>query len=82
MVQMNIQQILQDESVSDISVDHADVGSVSSDAADYFFVEATLADALGNIQQNKIVKLNSLIDKNETQQKLNEILDKNNIDHK
>ncbi|AHA04430.1 PTS sugar transporter subunit IIB [Pediococcus pentosaceus] len=82
MVQMNIQQILKDENVSEeIQVDHADVGSATGDAADYFFVEATLEGALGGIPNNKIILLNSLIDKEEVKDQINKILDQENIKH-
>lgn len=40
MVQMNIQNLLNSEGVTEeISVEHADVGSTTADMADYFFVE-------------------------------------------
>ncbi|MFU0784680.1 MAG: PTS sugar transporter subunit IIB [Thermoanaerobacterium thermosaccharolyticum] len=83
MVQMNIQQILEDEGVNidNIQIDHADVGSVSDGAADYFFVESTLADALGNISKEKVIPLKSLIDKDEIKKHVNTILDKENITH-
>ena len=82
MVQMNIQQILSDEKVDkEIQVDHADVGSVTADAADYFFVETTLKSALGSLPEDKIILLNSLINQDEIREKVNEILDKNNIQH-
>ncbi|GAC45984.1 PTS sugar transporter subunit IIB [Pediococcus acidilactici] len=82
MVQMNIQQILSDEKVDEeIQVDHADVGSVTADAADYFFVETTLKSALGSLPEDKIILLDSLIDQDEIREKVNEMLDKNNIQH-
>ena len=82
MVQMNIQQILSDEKVDEeIQVDHADVGSVTADAAHYFFVETTLKSALGSLPEDKIILLDSLIDQDEIREKVNEILDKNNIQH-
>jgi len=82
MVQMNIQQLLKDENVdADIEVNHSDVGSTSGDSADYFFVESTLGDVLGNVPDEKIVLLKSLIDKDEIKDHLNTILDKENIKH-
>lgn len=82
MVQMNIQQILSDEKVDkEIQVDHADVGSVTADAADYFFVETTLKSVLGSLPEDKIILLDSLIDQDEIREKVNEMLDKNNIQH-
>lgn len=83
MVQMNIQQILEEEGVNmdNIQIDHSDVGSISNDAADYFFVESTLANALGSISKDKVVPLKSLIDKDEIKEHVNAILDKENIAH-
>jgi PTS system ascorbate-specific IIB component len=81
MVQMNIQAIMKDENVdtSNIQVDHSDVGSASANSADYFFVESTLANAVGSLPKDKVVLLKSLIDKNETKEHVNDILDKENI---
>lgn len=80
MVQMNIQNILKAEGVTeDIQVDHADVGSATADSADYFFVESTLAGALSSLPTERVILLKSLIDKNETQQHVNEILAKESI---
>lgn len=82
MVQMNIQSVLKAENVTeDIQVDHSDVGSVGADSADYFFVESTLQSALGNIPEDKLILLKSLIDKKEVQDHVNTILDKENIAH-
>lgn len=46
MVEMNIKQALADlgADVDDFEVSHTDVGSVSSDMADYFFIEHSLKD--------------------------------------
>lgn len=82
MVQMNIQNVLKEENVQeDIQVDHADIGSATADSADYFFVEKTLKDALSGIPDEKLVLLNSLIDKKETKKHVNEILDEKNVTH-
>ncbi|MFZ2380533.1 PTS sugar transporter subunit IIB [Leuconostoc falkenbergense] len=82
MVQMNIQQILKDENVdADIDVSHSDVGSTSGDSADYFFVESTLGDVLGNVPADKLILLKSLIDKDEIKEHVNTILDKEDIEH-
>ncbi|MBV4448212.1 PTS sugar transporter subunit IIB [Clostridium tyrobutyricum] len=83
MVQMNIQQVLKDEGVNSdtIQLEHSDVGSVTSDSADYFFVESTLTEALRGIPEVKLVPLKSLIDKEEIKQHVNKILDKENISH-
>lgn len=83
MVQMNIQQVMQEEGVNtdNIQLEHSDVGSVTAESADYFFVESTLAGALSSIPEGKIVSLKSLIDKEEIKKHLNKILDKENIIH-
>lgn len=83
MVQMNIQQILQEENVdqSQIEIDHADAGSTTADSADYFFVESTLASTLGSLPQDRLILLNSLIDKDETRQHVNSVLTRENIPH-
>lgn len=83
MVQMNIQQVMQEEGINadSIQLEHSDVGSVTSESADYFFVESTLAGALSSIPEDKIVSLKSLIDKEEIKKHLNKILDKENIIH-
>lgn len=83
MVQMNIQQVMKDEGVNSdsIQLEHSDVGSVTAESADYFFVESTLAGALSNIPKDKIVPLKSLIDKDEIKKHVNTILDKENIIH-
>ena len=81
MVQMNIQNLLNSEGVTEeISVEHADVGSTTADMADYFFVE-TLGDAVSGLPRDRVVLLNSLIDQNEIKGAVNKILDDNNIAH-
>jgi len=80
MVQMNLQAILQEEGVTEeISIDHMDVGSATPDAADYFFVEATLTTALPNIPTDRIVPLATIIDKDIAREALNKVLDAENI---
>lgn len=83
MVQMNLQAILQEEGldVNEFQLDHMDVGSATPDAADYFFVETTLATALPNLPKEKIVPLTSIIDKEATRTALNTVLDNNGIHH-
>ncbi|MDN6106673.1 MAG: PTS sugar transporter subunit IIB, partial [Lactococcus sp.] len=45
MVEMNIQTILKELSISGVDVQHYDVGSASPDLADVFFVGGDLADS-------------------------------------
>lgn len=82
MVQMNIQNVLNSEGVTeDIEIGHADVGSTTPDMADYFFMEKTLGEMNATLPRDKMVLLNSLIDQNETREKVNAILDKEGIAH-
>lgn len=82
MVQMNIQNLLASEGVSEeITVEHADVGSTTADMADYFFVEKTLGEAVSTLPKEKVVLLNSLIDQNEIKEAVNRILDNEGIAH-
>ncbi|OCN03121.1 PTS lactose transporter subunit IIB [Clostridium sp. W14A] len=83
MVQMNLQAILQEENLdmNEFQLDHIDVGSATPDAADYFFIEKTLVTALPNIPAEKIVSLDSIIDKEVARAALNIVLDRNGIRH-
>ncbi|MFC4652095.1 PTS sugar transporter subunit IIB [Lactococcus nasutitermitis] len=83
MVQMNLQSILQEEGLDldQFQLDHMDVGSATPDAADYFFVEATLVSALPNIPAEKIVPLTTIIDREIAREALNKVLDIENISH-
>lgn len=60
MVEMNIKQALADlgADVDEFEVSHTDVGSVSSDMADYFFIEHSLKDTLTSIPDEKLVPCN------------------------
>lgn len=81
MVQMNIQQILKDENIdtSNIEVTHFDVGSASSNAADYFFIGRDLQAQARKLGEDKVVVLNSIIDKKELREKLDKVLDKEHL---
>ena len=83
MVQMNIQSLLEESGVNiDIfELEHMDVGSATPVAAVYFFVEATLVSALPNIPTEKIMPLQSIIDKEVAREALYKVLDENNISH-
>ena len=82
MVQMNIQSILKAMNVKEeITVDHSDVGSTTPDLADYFFIEKTLGETVAKLPKDRVILLNSLIDKNEIQAAITKILDKENIAH-
>lgn len=83
MVQLNLQALLQEEGldINDFQLDHMDVGSATPDAADYFFVEATLVSALPNIPEDKLIPLTTIIDKEVARKALNSVLDRENIFH-
>lgn len=82
MVQMNIQNILNESNVTEeITIDHSDVGSTTADLADYFFVDATLGEAVSSLPKERVVLLKSLIDKNEIQAAVYKILDHESISH-
>lgn len=63
MVQMNIESILRDLGVSDVEVEHYDLGSASKEAADVWIVGRDLADSAQHLGDVKI--LNSIIDMDE-----------------
>ncbi|KAF3306235.1 MULTISPECIES: PTS sugar transporter subunit IIB [Lactobacillales] len=81
MVEMNIKNALKARGVDldDFQIDHGDVGSVSANMGDYFFFEKTLQDTLTNLPADKMIPLNSIIDKKEIQEKVDKILADNNI---
>ncbi|WP_062322900.1 PTS sugar transporter subunit IIB [Halolactibacillus sp. JCM 19043] len=70
MVQMNIEQILNELGVdqSQVEVEHYDMGSVSPDSADVWFVAADLAEAASHLGDVRI--LNSIIDMDELKEKV------------
>ncbi|MBF8808280.1 MAG: PTS sugar transporter subunit IIB [Enterococcus lacertideformus] len=77
MVEMNIKQALQDlgKDLEQYEVNHTDVGSVSSDMADYFFIEYSLKDTLYTIPDEKLIALQSIIDGEEVKEKLAKIIE-------
>ena len=72
MVEMNIKQALQDlgQELDQYEVSHTDVGSVSNDMADYFFIEYSLKDTLYTIPEEKLIALQSIIDGEEVKEKV------------
>lgn len=83
MIQMNIEGVLKDENVDadGIEVTHFDTGGLNESAADYFFLGSDLAEQASELPQDRVFVLNSIIDKNELQEKLNTLLDKEGIKH-
>lgn len=70
MVEMNIQRALQTVGAEGVEVDHADLGSVSSSAADVFFVGRDLENSVADFED--VVILNSIIDQDELVEKVRE----------
>ncbi|WP_165006915.1 MULTISPECIES: PTS sugar transporter subunit IIB [unclassified Enterococcus] len=79
MVEMNIKQALADTGadLERFEVSHTDVGSVSSDMADYFFIEHSLKDTLTAIPEEKLILLQSIIDSEEVKEKVEQIIAEN-----
>ena len=77
MVEINIKQALQDlgQELDQYEVSHTDVGSVSNDMADYFFIEYSLKDTLYTIPEEKLIALQSIIDGEEVKEKVAAIIE-------
>ncbi|MGJ3509295.1 PTS sugar transporter subunit IIB [Enemella sp. A6] len=73
MVEMNIQKVLDELGVSGVEVEHSDVASAHSGAADVFFLAKDVADGL-NLDA-KVVVLDSIIDMDELRTKVTEVVD-------
>lgn len=71
MVEMNIQKILKELGVSDVEVNHYDLGSVSPDVADVFVVASDLASSTGHL--GNVIVLDSIIDMNELTEKITKL---------
>lgn len=63
MVQMNIESILKDLGVTDVEVEHYDLGGADPSAADVWIVGRDLEDSAGHLGYVRI--LNSIIDMDE-----------------
>jgi PTS system ascorbate-specific IIB component len=77
IVKSNIEKILKDWHVTDIKVEHADVGSVASNADDIFLASRELAE--GNAQLGTVVSINNLIDNEEIKSKLRPLLEERGV---
>lgn len=73
MVQMNIETILKELGVKDVELDHADIASAVTNAADVFFVASDVADSIH--VDNKVVVLDSIIDMDELRTKVTDTVD-------
>lgn len=79
MVQMNIEQILKDLGVdqSQVEVEHFDMGSVSPESADVWFVAADLEEAASHLGDVRI--LNSIIDMDELKEKVTALVEEKGL---
>ncbi|MGO2751121.1 MAG: PTS sugar transporter subunit IIB [Pseudoclavibacter sp.] len=77
MVHLNIEKVLKELGVTEVTVDHADLGSVSRGDADTIFVGRDIAEAAQDL--GDVVALDSIIDLNELRAKVGEALNRNGI---
>lgn len=77
MVEMNIQTILQELNVSEIELAHYDVGSVTPESADVFFVGGDLEHSVQHL--GNVVVLESIIDMDELKDKVKKVLQENQL---
>lgn len=71
MVQMNIESILKEWGVSDVQVEHYDLGGADPSAADIWIVGRDLADSATHLGDVRI--LNSIIDMDELRELIMDI---------
>lgn len=74
MLEMNINGVLKEMGITDITVEHTDLGSVTPDMADIFVASLDLADGMRALPE--LLILNNIIDKVELKTKLTEMLTK------
>lgn len=74
MLEMNIEKVLQELGVdmSQVEVTHYDMGSVTEDAADVWFVGRDLEDATSHLEDVRV--LNSIIDMDELKEKVEDVV--------
>ncbi|WP_156009368.1 PTS sugar transporter subunit IIB [Streptococcus ruminantium] len=63
MVQMNIESILRDLGITDVEVEHYDIGGATAQDADVWIVGRDLADSASHL--GDVRSLNSIIDMDE-----------------
>ena len=71
MVEMSIKKALQKIDVTEVEVEHADLGSASPQDANVFFVGRDLENSVSGF--NNVVILDSIIDQDEIDQKVREV---------
>lgn len=79
MLEMNIEKALKELGVDmgQVEVEHYDIGSVTPEAADVWFVASDLEDATKHLGDVRI--LNSIIDMDELNQKVEEVAKEKNL---
>ncbi|VMS71464.1 PTS system, IIB component [Streptococcus pneumoniae] len=65
MVQMNIESVLSDLNVSDVEVEHYDLGGADPNAADIWIVGRDLADSASHLGDVRILNCNFRISSSE-----------------
>ncbi|ASN04307.1 PTS sugar transporter subunit IIB [Virgibacillus necropolis] len=77
MIEMNIKDVLKELNVNDIEVNHADLGSSTSDMADLFVIGRDLAESASNL--GELIVLDNILDKEELKSKISSNLKEKNI---
>ncbi|WAA12082.1 PTS sugar transporter subunit IIB [Fervidibacillus halotolerans] len=77
MLEMNIQQALSELGVDNIEVEHSDLSSATSDAADLFVMAKDIAEGASHLGER--IVLESIIDQDELKTKLKSKLEEMNI---
>ena len=75
LVEMNIKQALENIGLTDFEVSHSDIGGATKNDADVFIVGRDLEDATKEFTPR--IVLNSIIDKEELEEKLRAFLQEN-----
>lgn len=77
MLEMNIDSILKELNITDVVVEHSDLGGATAGSADIFIAGRDIA--MGMQHLDNVVELNSLVDKNELREKIVAILKSKNV---
>lgn len=77
MIEMNIKEVLKELNVSNIEVDHADLGSTTPDMAELFVIGRDLAESASNL--GELIILDNILDKEELKSKVGSHLKEKNM---
>ncbi len=76
MVDMNMQEVLKKIGRPDVETTHVDLSGLNKDVADHFFVGKDMYDSVAHVVgEENVTALNSIIDKQELQDKIQTYLD-------